>query len=257
MTIISQLKSFVQKGRVFSFLEYIVNITFYLLSLIFGKKIANELYDRIFPPEPEMTQVFNTIVNQEVVIDLGAYLGHYSRLAALKSKLVIAVEPHPQRIERLRKECDTYTNIIPVQSFISDQNGTADIFEESYERKWLPFKPSRGDINNTYTRFHIHDKLANPITIQTMTLDTLTQEHGIKKVGVIKIDVEGSELNVLRGGKKTLENTNHVLIEYHYSENDPRYIQCQRILSELGFQFIKLWPDGQYVHYYKYLESGS
>ena len=63
--------------------------------------------------------------------------------------------------------------------------------------------------------------------IESVTLDTfLADEDG---VSLIKIDVEGAELNVLRGAKETLKKTDSLLLECHFDEDWP---EIRNILLE-------------------------
>ena len=63
---------------------------------------------------------------------------------------------------------------------------------------------------------------------------------------MIKIDVEGLEMQVLEGGKKTLDNIEFVMIELN--NNSKKYGSSngliQKHMQELGYkELIKIWPD--------------
>ena len=49
--------------------------------------------------------------------------------------------------------------------------------------------------------------------IKTNTLDNFCKENKIKKIDILKMDVEGSELKVLEGSKKILDKTNIIQVE--------------------------------------------
>lgn len=52
--------------------------------------------------------------------------------------------------------------------------------------------------------------------IQVQTIDTLFEEAGIESLQAIKIDVEGAELNVLKGGESVIKKYHPmILFEYH------------------------------------------
>ena len=63
--------------------------------------------------------------------------------------------------------------------------------------------------------------------IQSVTLDTFLADED--RVSLIKIDVEGAELNVLRGAKETLKKTDSLLLECHFDEDWP---EIRNILLE-------------------------
>jgi len=49
--------------------------------------------------------------------------------------------------------------------------------------------------------------------VAAAALDSFIREKGIEKIGVLKLDVQGGELSVLKGAQKALEITDHLLIE--------------------------------------------
>ena len=51
------------------------------------------------------------------------------------------------------------------------------------------------------------------IEVETSTIDNICIRNNINKIDVLKIDTEGSELNVLRGATKMLKNTKIILVE--------------------------------------------
>ena len=74
---------------------------------------------------------------------------------------------------------------------------------------------------------------------------------GYNNIDLIKIDVEGFEMEVLKGAEKTLENVQYIMIELN--GNSQRYGSSKRDIKEhlksLGFKvLIKTWPD---IVYYR------
>lgn len=246
---------YLRSSKVISVIEFFLNIKFFFLSIMIGSRKANALYNKLIIHEPEMTNVFEAVVDDSVVIDVGAARGYYTEIAARKAKLVVAVEPHSQRFKELSRTCSSYDNVIPVQKFISDHEGTIKAFEEEYKRSWLPFKPARDYISHTYTSFRLHDKHAKEVKLPCITLDKLVNSLNIEKIDVVKMDIEGAELQAIRGANKILKNVKHLLIEFHYPRNDKRFLQCHHILAELGFKKRKLSADGMYFYFYRNYEG--
>jgi hypothetical protein len=57
----------------------------------------------------------------------------------------------------------------------------------------------------------------------------------------IKIDVQGAELDVLKGAAKTLESVSHILLESsikQYNIGAPRYFEVGQYLDSIGFELI-------------------
>ena len=68
----------------------------------------------------------------------------------------------------------------------------------------------------------------------------------LSNVDMLKIDVEGLEMEVLKGASKTLENVQYIMIELN--NNSKKYgssnLEIEKHLMDLGYKvLIKTWPD--------------
>jgi FkbM family methyltransferase len=80
------------------------------------------------------------------------------------------------------------------------------------------------------------------VTVEVTTLDAYCAAHGIGPIDLLKIDTEGYELDVLRGGANTLPRTRAVLAETVF-ERDERHTHFADLLAALephGFRFAHL-----------------
>ena len=84
-------------------------------------------------------------------------------------------------------------------------------------------------------------------------MDTLDNIIGQKKIDLLKLDVEGAELQVMRGGKRVIENSKPLIIfEYGLGSSEcygtsPELV-WDLLVSELGFRIFCL---------HEYLEQGN
>jgi two-component SAPR family response regulator len=81
--------------------------------------------------------------------------------------------------------------------------------------------------------------------IPMTTIDSL----GLDDVDLIKIDVEGYEMEVLKGAKKVLESCQYVMIELN--SNTGKYgssnQECMNFLESMGYKLLlEHWPDKVY-----------
>ena len=67
------------------------------------------------------------------------------------------------------------------------------------------------------------------------TLTNLYKEHGKDGVDLLKIDVEGAEMDILESGEEILEGFNKIVIEYH---NNTLKENIQKFLSLKGFNIV-------------------
>jgi FkbM family methyltransferase len=73
----------------------------------------------------------------------------------------------------------------------------------------------------------------NPITARSVQGDTLVDANIYPSPSMVKIDVEGMELAVLKGLDNTLENVDTVLLEAH---SDNLFHECMDFLQERGLK---------------------
>lgn len=174
--------------------------------------------------EPRQTAAFCSSVRAgAVVYDVGAHFGYYSLLASKlvgDSGRVIALEPSPRNLRVLRKhiELNHLANITVLETALSDQQGEAR-FENRAGSGVGHLSPD------------------GPLTVKLTTLDALAREFPAPNV--LKVDVEGAEEAVLRGGRETLSRSKPTIF---LSTHGPALAEnCSRMLRELGYS-LHGWP---------------
>src|SRR5258706_3631881 len=139
--------------------------------------------------EPQDVEFFTSLLETGMtVMDLGANLGMYTLLAARRvgpSGRVFSFEPSPAVAARLRRnlEFNSLSNVIAVEAAVGDQVGEATFYlQEESDRNTLAVGSGK------------------PIHVPAVTLDSFVDTQKIGRVDVMKMDVEGAESKVLRGG---------------------------------------------------------
>ena len=131
----------------------------------------------------------------QTFFDIGANVGFYTLLGAKcvgSSGRVVAVEPLPRNIEFLDKHL-SLNDISIVRVFrkaISDYNGTASFSVQG----------------NSMSKISTDGQ----VTVEVTTIDSLVEEAG-SPPHIMKVDIEGAEIELLRGAKKVLEEFRPVI----------------------------------------------
>jgi len=141
--------------------------------------------------------------NNILIFDIGAHHGvttkTYKRL--FPESIIYSFEPDPESFSILNKEYKDFDNIYPFQIALSDFDGVGklNINEFSPANSLLESDSRSIDywVDNIYNT-------KKSIEVTTRSLDSFCNEHNISKINILKIDVQGSELAVLRGASQLL-----------------------------------------------------
>ena len=150
------------------------------------------------------------------VLDIGAHFGYFSLILSQcvgAEGRCIAFEALSENAEKISKTvyANTVENIQVENLAISDEDGNVS-FEISSNSFMGKLKASAAD-----SQFEFKDRL---VSVKAMTLDSYVNCSGLDNISLIKIDVEGAERKVVRGGNKTILNHKPVLlVEVHSFEN--------------------------------------
>ena len=150
--------------------------------------------------EENVYEVKDTHFNRGgVVVDIGANIGTFSIFAGQYANKIYAVEPEPNNLAALKNNITLNKmddKIIAVPYGISDFKGTAVIHD------------SGGGSS-------IKDDGSFGAEIEIMTLDNLFSLYHIESVDVLKIDVEGSEIEIILGAsKENLNKCKYITMEF-------------------------------------------
>jgi FkbM family methyltransferase len=208
---------------------------------------TNDLISRIIRHhgeyEPELQLVSAHILNgkQGEIIDAGANMGSYCIPLAKQFPAVeiIAFEPQKTIFRQLvgNIELNDATNVRPIHLGLSDKEEDIVTTVPSYETETNIGAFSLDDLvrNNQYEVQTVGDRE----TVQLVPLDTFEFEN----VLLIKVDVEGMELKVLRGATNTLRANNYPPILFEAwawaSWFDERRRELYRYLEDTGYRIIQ------------------
>ncbi|MEQ1611252.1 MAG: FkbM family methyltransferase [Hyphomicrobiaceae bacterium] len=144
---------------------------------------------QLFDPA-ELAAIESTLEPGSVFIDVGANVGAYTLFAAARSNrecIVIAVEPHPVALQRLRFNiaANEYAHVRVEALALSDKPGTATL------------KIVDSNIGQTSVVQGSGDTAATAYEVQTDTLMGLCRRNGLSRLDALKLDIEGHEPPVL------------------------------------------------------------
>jgi hypothetical protein len=177
----------------------------------------------------------------EVILDIGAHRGEWSDAALAKwpSARFILLEPSAElfvHLEAKYKDRENVTVLKLAASNVTSQNQQL-------------FSDQKGSGLASLTKRRLeHFNLTFNFTevIQVSTLSKVCSELGILAIDILKIDVEGEELNVLLGAKELLSKIRIVQFEFGGCNIDSRtfFQDFWYLLKPLNFEIYRLSPRG-------------
>lgn len=160
-----------------------------------------------------------SIKDDDVIIDAGAYPGEFTVYAARKAKKVIALEPDHQNAEKLRNNIkyNGLDNVVVIERALWD----------STEEKLFA---SRNDPKSTIDE-------EGDDSVSATTVDTLLEKLDIDKIDFIKIDIEGAEVEALKGADRAIKETEpfFAIATYHERDGEKTFQKIEDMLSEKGY----------------------
>lgn len=144
-----------------------------------------------------------------VVFDVGANIGNYAKkVVAIANKVHLhCFEPFAESFQMLQTNSNNYS-ITFNQLALSDVNGVKEFHLNSFSETNSLLKSVRTGLQSLDNG--MQEKAV--ITVSTKTIDSYCEENNIHKIDVLKIDVQGAELLVLKGASEMLEQNKIRLI---------------------------------------------
>jgi len=149
---------------------------------------------------PEVEEIFfhrYTPKPGGIVVELGAAEGTETPLLSSlvgSAGKVIAVEAHPDTFKRLQATCSAFGNVKLVHAAVAATSGEVTLSDEA-------------------APWHNHLTDGDGITVPAATLDQITRT--LKQIDMLKVNIEGSEADVLASSPKTLAKTRNVVVSCH------------------------------------------
>jgi FkbM family methyltransferase len=205
--------------------------------------------------EEKVSRIFKClfkILEHGIFIDVGAYVGFYTILAAKHGWKVIAFEPNPINLILLRYNIALHgvrDRVLIAGKAIGDVHG--------YAR----FSISTSLSESSFTKYLSSELKLLDIVVEVVTIDSVLESLGVKDSDnlVMKIDVEGFGSRTLRGAAMTIEKFRpFILFEIHRTFDSEDELHALKTLKNLGYGFLVLDPRSKrnFIIYAYPMEKG-
>jgi FkbM family methyltransferase len=199
------------------------------LPAAFSRSARNEIEEKFLR---------NLDLSGKVVYDIGAFQGIMTLFFARKAKAVVTYEPHPANYQRVVEnvELNALRNVTIFNRALGDQESTLTLVYDPRMPGAATADPAIvGQIRGTISE-------AAAVQVPVVWLDDDLARHNLPRPDLVKIDVEGMELAVLRGMQKTLGASHPALyLEMHgatQEEKSRKALAILQFLSAAGYRRI-------------------
>jgi FkbM family methyltransferase len=215
---------------------------------VYFRLLDEESFITVFPEFEKFIDSYLKVKEGDVFLDVGAHIGKYTLSVASimgKKGQVISIEPYPETYRVLLENIrlNSFENIQTFRIAAWSQNCKKQLFlsnnagghsltpNKKPDERWPDQQPF--------------------IIIQAKPLDDILEKIG-RKVDWIKIDVEGAEIEVLQGMRKTLEHDKpNLIIEARKTNLE----KIKKFMEQQRYHVERIPASEKDTYYYIYCTS--
>lgn len=155
--------------------------------------------------------VFNRMTAAEpVLFDVGGHVGEYTRefFQKFPKGRSFIFEPSVSHLERLRQNLGTHAAVTICAYGLGAEAAELPLYEDQDISGLASLTQRRLD--------HINIKMEAVETVKIRTLDSVLDETGVSSIDLLKMDVEGHELSVLKGATDAMDRRLIKLVQFEF-----------------------------------------
>jgi len=164
--------------------------------------------------------------NPDLVIDVGALFGHWTEqvIPIFPEAAFIMIEPQIDKKQYLAAITRKFNNVSAEFSLVGDvEKDEVDFYE-------------MGSGSSIYEENSDCDR--KKVSLKMETLDTIMKKYKTPNNCFVKLDVQGAEIDVLKGAAELLKRTEFILLEIstlNYNHKAPQFTDVIIFLKNIGF----------------------
>lgn len=194
--------------------------------------------------EARTTALFERILRPgDTYVDVGAHVGYHSLVAARlvgEGGRIVSIDPQPYNCAKIlaNAELNRFTNITVIAAAADEADGFISLKSQSRQDKARLTLAGPG-VNDGALTF----------VVPKITLRWLIETYDLRPVNLLKVDVEGFELEVLNGAGDAMRAIENIVFEVLPGEDADKTRIIERTVRDFGFQMFDVdgaaWRPGQ------------
>ncbi|WP_316759895.1 FkbM family methyltransferase [Pedobacter aquatilis] len=183
--------------------------------------------------------IANDITEHQVIFDIGANIGTWTLLAKsfLPNARVYAFEPLEKHIVEFETNCSGTENVFIQKYCVGNENKTDQLNVSS-------FSDSSSLLDATPLEFQTyHIKKEKEVQVQVRKLSTLINQDELPVPDILKLDIQGYELEALKGLENYIHQVRYIICEVSFKEyykGQPLFNDVVSYLAKYGLTLFAL-----------------
>lgn len=169
------------------------------------------------------------------IVDAGANIGLTSVLLAKQfpNARILALEPEKNNYELMAKNVAPYPNITPVRGALWSEATELNVVDPGYGNWGFQVEAHSNGASSGASDQMVH----------AFTVETILRDFGVEKIDILKIDIEGSELEIFQGSGRWIDKVDSLVVELH------EFLRtgCNRAFYNATNGFEHEWQQGELV----------
>jgi FkbM family methyltransferase len=173
-------------------------------------------------------------------VDAGAHVGSWTEalLDLFSPGRIIALECEPRLVEGLKRKFRDRPHVTVIDAALSADAGTMTFYQLQHPASSSLLRP-RAEIEREYQ--HDSWKVIGEVPVRTVSYDEVVA--GEQEVSILKLDIQGAEMDVLKNSTTGLDKTKSVIMEVNFTphyDRDASFPDLHQLMAGRGFGLYRL-----------------
>ncbi|HEX3969467.1 MAG TPA: FkbM family methyltransferase [Edaphobacter sp.] len=180
---------------------------------------------------------FDVNRDPEFIVDAGANIGLASVYFAnqFPNARILAIEPEKENFEVLLKNVEPYPNVQPVLGALWSERAEVEVVDRGLGNWGFMIESSpNGQVSPS----------SGQQKVEGMTVDMILDRYNVQEISILKMDIEGAELEVFRNSSSWINRVDSLIIELHEHMKPG----CNRSFYSATSGFDIEWSQGEFVY---------
>lgn len=181
------------------------------------------------------------------IIDAGANAGQFSRAAleVFPRATLLAFEPQPEVAAQWKQHMNGHDRAELIEAALGATDGTLQLHTNAYS-----LSTSALPLHANHLEAYPNATQAGTVEVPVHRLDTVLAGRVLSEPVLLKLDLQGYELEALRGAEHTLQRVQYVLLESSFKplyQGEPLFDEVYAFMRDRGFRLLRPvgWMVGQ------------